>query len=43
MAAIPELDLKVVNLPDKLIFAAWRASEPINSVNADVKFNDLPY
>ena len=42
MAAVPELDLEVINLPDKLIFAAWRAGEPISGVNADIKSNDLP-
>ena len=42
MAAIPELDLKVINLLDKLIFAAWRASKPISGINADVKSNNLP-
>ena len=42
MAAVPELDLKVINLPDELIFAAWRAGEPITGVNADVKSNDFP-
>jgi len=39
MAAIPKLDLKVINLLDKLIFAARRAGEPIGSINADVKSN----
>ena len=29
MAAVPELDLEVVNLPKELIFAARRAGEPI--------------
>ena len=42
MAAIPKLDLKVINLLDKLIFAAWRTSKPISGVNADVKSNNLP-
>jgi hypothetical protein len=42
MAAIPKLDLKVINLLDKLIFAAWRASKPISGFNAGVKFNNLP-
>ena len=37
IAAVPELDLEVINLPDKLIFAAWRASEPISGVNIDIK------
>jgi hypothetical protein len=42
MAAVPKLDLKVINLPDKLIFAARRASKPISSINADAKSNNLP-
>jgi hypothetical protein len=43
MAAVPKLDLEVINLPDELIFAAWRAGEPISGVNVDVKSNNLPY
>jgi hypothetical protein len=43
MAAVPKLDFKVINLLDDLIFAAWRAGEPINGINADIKSNDLPY
>jgi len=39
MAAIPKLDLKVINLLDELIFATWRASKPISSANTDVKSN----
>ena len=42
MAAIPKLDLKVINLPDKLIFAARRAGKPISGINADIKSNNLP-
>jgi len=42
MAAIPELDLEVINLPDELIFAARRAGEPIGGVNADIESDDLP-
>jgi hypothetical protein len=42
MAAVPKLDLKVVNLLDKLIFAAWRASKPISGFNAGDKSNNLP-
>jgi len=42
MAAVPKLDLKVINLPNKLIFAARRAGEPISRVNADIKSNDFP-
>ena len=41
MAAIPNLDLKVINPLDKLIFAARRASKPISSIDADVKSNLL--
>jgi len=42
IAAIPKLDLKVVNLLDELIFAARRASKPINSFSTGVKSNNLP-
>ena len=42
IAAIPKLDLKVINLLDKLIFAAWRTSKPISGVNADIKSNNFP-
>ena len=41
IAAVPKLDLKVVNLPKELIFAAWRAGEPISDVNAGVKSINL--
>jgi len=41
IATVPELDLKVVNLPDKLIFAARRAGEPIGGFNMGVKSNNL--
>ena len=41
MAAVPELDLEVVNLPEELIFAARRAGEPIGDFNAGVKSIDL--
>jgi hypothetical protein len=41
MTAIPELDLEVINLPDKLIFAVWRAGEPISGFNIDVESNNL--
>jgi len=37
IAAVPELDFKVINLLDKLIFAARRAGEFINSVSIRVK------
>ena len=40
LPAVPELYLEVINLPDKLIFTAPRAGEPISGVN--VKSNDLP-
>jgi hypothetical protein len=39
---VPKLDLKVINLLDKLIFATRRTSKPISSVSADVKSNNLP-
>ena len=42
IAAVPKLDLKVINLPFKLIFAAQRTGKPISGVNADVKSNNLP-
>jgi len=42
IAAVPKLDLKVINLLNKLIFAARRASETISGVNVDVKSDDLP-
>jgi len=41
MAAVPKLDLKVVNLLDKLIFATWRAGKPISGFNVGVKSNNL--
>jgi hypothetical protein len=41
MAAVPELDLKVVNLPKELIFTAWRAGKPISNFNAGVKSINL--
>jgi len=41
ITAVPELGLEVINLPDKLIFAAWRADEPISGLNADVEPDDL--
>jgi len=41
MAAVPKLDLEVVNLPDKLIFATWRAGEPISGFNVGVESNNL--
>jgi len=42
MAAVPKLDFKVVNLPNKLIFTARRAGEPISGFNAGNKSNNLP-
>jgi hypothetical protein len=42
IATIPKLDLKVINLLEELIFAAWRASKPISGINADIKSNDFP-
>ena len=42
MAAIPKLDLKVINLLNKLIFTTRRASEPISGVNVDIKSNNFP-
>ena len=41
IAAVSKLDLKVINLLDKLIFAAWRASKPISGFNIGVKSNNL--
>ena len=42
MAIVPKLDLKVINLPDELIFAARQTGEPIGGVNADIKSNEFP-
>ena len=39
MTAVPELNLEVINLPDKLIFAIQHFSEPINSTSMRVKSN----
>jgi hypothetical protein len=41
MAAVPKLDLKLVNLSKELIFAARRASKPIYSFSAGVKSVNL--
>jgi hypothetical protein len=41
MTAIPELDLEVINLLDKLIFAAQYTGKLINGFNTDIKFNNL--
>jgi len=42
IATVPELDFEVINLLNKLIFAAWRASKPISGINVDIKSNNLP-
>jgi len=42
MAAVPKLDLKVINLLNNLIFAAQYASKPISGVNIDIKSDDFP-
>jgi len=41
IATVPKLDLKVINLPDKLIFATRRAGEPIGGFNIGIKSNNL--
>ena len=41
IAAVPKLELKVINLPKELIFAAWRTSEPISGFSAGVKSINL--
>jgi hypothetical protein len=41
ITAVPELDFEVINLPDKLIFAAQRAGEPISGFNTDIESTDL--
>ena len=41
ITTIPELDFKIINFPNKLIFIAWRAGEPINNVNTDIKSDDF--
>ena len=41
IAAVPKLDFEVINLPDKLIFAAWRAGKPIGGFNVGVKSDNL--
>ena len=41
MTAIPELDLEVINLLNKLIFAAQHTSKPISGFNIGVKSNNL--
>ena len=41
MAAVPELDFKVVNLPKELIFAAWHTSKPICGFSIGVKSVNL--
>ncbi len=42
MAAVPKLDLKVINLLDELIFTVQRTNKPISGLNADIKSNNLP-
>ena len=42
MTAVPKLDLEVINLLNELIFAAWRAGEPIGGFDAGNKSNNLP-
>jgi len=41
MAAVPKLDLEVINLLDELIFAAWCAGEFISSFNIGAKSDNL--
>ena len=41
ITAIPKLDLKVINLLNKLIFAARYTSKPISGLNTDIKPNDF--
>jgi len=41
MAAVPKLDLKVVNLPKELIFAARRAGKPICGFSVSAESIDL--
>ena len=41
MAAVPKLELKVINLLNKLIFTTQYTSKLIYSININVKFNDL--
>ena len=41
MATVPKLDLKVINLLNELIFAAWCTGEPIGGINTDIKSDDL--
>ena len=41
IAAVTKLDLKVINLPKELIFAAWRAGKPISGFNVGVKSINL--
>ena len=41
MAAVFELDFKVINFLNKLIFTAWHAGKFISNVDVDIKFDDL--
>jgi hypothetical protein len=41
IAAVPKLDLKVINLPKELIFAARRTSKPIYGFSAGTESINL--
>ena len=41
ITAILKLDFKAINLLNKLIFAAQCTNKPINSLNVNIKFNNL--
>ena len=41
MTAVSKLGFKVINLSDKLIFAAQRTGKPISGLNADIKPNNF--
>jgi len=41
MTTIPKLDFKVIDLLNELIFAIWRAGEPIGSLNTNIELNNL--
>ena len=42
IAAIPKLDLKVINLLNNLIFVTLYISKPISNINMDIRSNNLP-
>ena len=42
MAAVPKLNLKVVNLPEELIFTTQCTGEPISGFSIGIKSVDLP-